>query len=88
MKRKYSMYIVVEIADNGPGILSDIQAHIFEPFFTAKEVGLGTGLGLNISHRIISEMHNGDISFVSKPGDTRFYIRIPIQTPSTTIHPK
>jgi signal transduction histidine kinase len=70
--------IVVEIADNGPGIPQDIQSRIFEQFFTTKGVGKGTGLGLSISYRIVVEMHKGDISFTSKPGDTRFEIRLPI----------
>jgi signal transduction histidine kinase len=70
--------IVVEIADNGPGIPQDIQSRIFEQFFTTKGVGKGTGLGLSISYRIVVEMHKGDISFTSKPGDTRFEVRLPI----------
>jgi len=70
--------IVVEIADNGPGIPQDVQSRIFEQFFTTKGVGKGTGLGLSISYRIVVEMHKGDISFTSKPGDTRFEIRLPI----------
>ena len=70
--------IVVEIAGNGPGIPQDVQSRIFEQFFTTKGVGKGTGLGLSISYRIVVEMHKGDISFTSKPGDTRFEIRLPI----------
>jgi signal transduction histidine kinase len=57
--------------------LQDIQSHIFEQFFTTKGVGKGTGLGLSISYRIV-EMHKGDISFNSKPIDTRFEIRLPM----------
>ena len=72
--------IVVEIAGNGPGIPQDVQSRIFEQFFTTKGVGKGTGLGLSISYRIVVEMHKGDISFTSKPGDTRFEIRLPIKT--------
>jgi signal transduction histidine kinase len=70
--------IVVEIADDGPAIPQDIQSRMFEQFFTTKGVGKGTGLGLSISYRIVVEMHKGDISFTSKPGDTRFEIRLPI----------
>jgi signal transduction histidine kinase len=71
--------IVVEISDDGPGIPQDIQPRIFEQFFTTKGVGKGTGLGLSISYRIVVEMHKGDISFTSKPGDTRFEIRLPMK---------
>jgi signal transduction histidine kinase len=71
--------VVVEISDDGPGIPQDIQPRIFEQFFTTKGIGKGTGLGLSISYRIVVEMHKGDISFTSKPGDTRFEIRLPMK---------
>ncbi|MBN3896129.1 MAG: cyclic nucleotide-binding domain-containing protein [Nostoc sp. NOS(2021)] len=71
-------YIIVEIVDNGPGIPPKIQSRIFEPFFTTKEVGAGTGLGLEISYRIVVTQHNGDIRCFSQPGQTRFQIRLPI----------
>jgi signal transduction histidine kinase len=70
-------HVLVEITDNGPGIPLDIQPRIFEPFFTTKGVGQGTGLGLDVTYRIVSK-HKGDISFVSQPGDTRFQVRLPI----------
>ena len=76
--KRESKKIVVEISDDGPGIPQNIQSRIFEQFFTTKGVGKGTGLGLSISYRIIVEMHKGDISFNSKPGGTRFEIRLPI----------
>jgi signal transduction histidine kinase len=72
--------IVVEVADDGPGIPQDIQSRIFEQFFTTKSIGKGTGLGLSISYRIVVEIHKGDIRFTSRPGDTRFEIRLPIKT--------
>lgn len=71
--------IVVEISDNGPGIPQDIQSRIFEQFFTTKGIGKGTGLGLSISYRIVVEMHKGEIRLMSRPGDTRFEIRLPIK---------
>jgi signal transduction histidine kinase len=71
--------IVVEISDDGPGIPQNNQSRILDQFFTTKGVGKGTGLGLSISYRIIVEMHKGDISFSSKPGDTRFEIRLPMK---------
>ncbi|WP_460208081.1 ATP-binding protein [Scytonema sp. NUACC21] len=70
--------VLVEIIDNGPGIPLDIQPRIFEAFFTTKGVGVGTGLGLDISYRIVVGMHHGDISFFSQPGDTHFLVRLPI----------
>ncbi len=72
-------YIVVEIVDSGPGIPPDVKSHIFEPFFTTKGVGSGTGLGLVISHRIVADRHGGEIEFESKPGETRFRVRLPIR---------
>lgn len=70
-------YVIVEIADNGPGIPPEIQSRIFEPFFTTKEVGAGTGLGLEIAYRIVVGQHNGDIRCFSQPGDTRFQVCLP-----------
>src|SRR2546429_5725035 len=71
-------YVLVEIADDGPGIPPEVQSRIFEPFFTTKGVGEGTGLGLDVVHRIVKKMR-GLISVKSVPGDTRFQVRIPIQ---------
>ena len=74
-------YIVVEIADNGTGIPPEIQPRIFEPFFTTKEVGAGTGLGLEITCRIVMSQYNGDIRCFSQPGETRFQVRLPVASP-------
>ena len=75
--------VVVEIVDNGPGIPPEVQARMFEPFFTTKSVGTGTGLGLVISNRIIGGRHGGEIEFESKPGETRFKVRLPLtRTPA------
>jgi signal transduction histidine kinase len=71
-------YIVVEIADDGPGVPTDLQAHLFEPFFTTKNVGQGTGLGLSVARRIVVERHHGTINVVSRPGDTRFRVYLPL----------
>jgi signal transduction histidine kinase len=70
--------IVVEIVDNGPGIPPEVQSHMFEPFFTTKSVGSGTGLGLVLSNRIVADRHSGEIEFESRPGETRFKVRLPI----------
>ncbi len=69
--------VVVEIADNGPGIPPEVRAHIFEPFFTTKGVGEGTGLGLDTVQRIVKK-HRGSIQVTSKPGDTRFQVWLPV----------
>jgi signal transduction histidine kinase len=70
--------LLVEISDNGPGIPEEIRDRIFEPFFTTKDVGEGAGLGLDVSYRIVVGRHGGDIRVVSKPGDTRFQVRLPM----------
>jgi signal transduction histidine kinase len=71
--------VVVEIVDNGSGIPLNVQPHLFEPFFTTKPVGTGTGLGLVISNRIVGDRHRGEIEFESKPGETRFKVRLPLK---------
>jgi signal transduction histidine kinase len=71
-------WVIVEIKDTGPGIPQDIQAKIFDPFFTTKPPGKGTGLGLSISHNIIVQKHKGKIAVYSKPGETRFEIKLPL----------
>jgi signal transduction histidine kinase len=69
----------IEISDTGPGVPDTIVQRIFEPFFTTKPVGQGTGLGLDISYRIVVNKHHGDLSVHSVPGDTRFVIRLPLR---------
>ncbi len=70
--------VLVEIIDNGAGIPLEIQSRIFEPFFTSKEVGKGSGLGLDISRRIVVQKHKGNLRFESQPGKTNFQVRIPL----------
>ena len=70
--------VFVEFGDTGPGVPPEIKDRIFEPFFTTKPVGQGTGLGLDISWRIVVNKHHGDLSLQSSPGDTRFRVRLPI----------
>ena len=78
-KNEGNDHILVEIADNGSqGIPEKIKSRIFEPFFTTKDLDKGTGLGLSISHRIVTETHRGDIRVYSRPGETRFQVRLPI----------
>jgi signal transduction histidine kinase len=73
---------VIEIGDTGPGIPADVLPRVFEPFFTTKPVGEGTGLGLDISWRIVVNRHHGDLSVTSQPGDTRFVVRVPLNAVS------
>jgi signal transduction histidine kinase len=71
-------YLVVEFDDTGPGVPPEIKDRIFEPFFTTKPVGEGTGLGLDISWRIVANKHHGAIQVESVPGDTRFRVWLPL----------
>ncbi len=68
----------VEVGDTGPGVPERLRQRIFEPFFTTKPVGQGTGLGLDISYRIVVGRHGGDLTVESRPGDTRFIVRLPL----------
>jgi len=70
-------WLEVEVADTGSGIPDQVIGRVFEPFFTTKDVGSGTGLGLDISWRIVVDKHHGDLSVTSHPGDTRFRVRLP-----------
>jgi signal transduction histidine kinase len=69
--------VVVEIGDTGPGMSEQVRARAFEPFYTTKGVGTGTGLGLDISRRIVVERHGGDIAIESRPGETVLRVRLP-----------
>ncbi len=76
-------YVIVSVGDTGPGVPEELRKRVFEPFFTTKPVGEGTGLGLDISYRIVVNGHGGDIVLKSKPGDTKFLVRLPIAEPSS-----
>jgi signal transduction histidine kinase len=73
---------LVEIADTGPGIPEELRRRVFEPFFTTKPVGQGTGLGLDVSWRIVVKRHGGDLRVTSRPGDTRFQVLLPLSEPA------
>jgi signal transduction histidine kinase len=79
--------LLVEIGDTGPGIPEDILPRIFEPFFTTKPFGEGTGLGLDISWRIVVNKHHGDLRVESEPGNTRFQVRLPFVAPDRVDSP-
>jgi signal transduction histidine kinase len=70
--------LTVEVTDTGPGIPADVQNRVFEPFFTTKPVGQGTGLGLDISYKIVVKRHHGDLTVRSAPGDTTFTVTVPL----------
>ena len=71
-------WLVVCVGDHGSGIPAEILPHIFEPFFTTKPQGSGTGLGLEIVHRIVTQKFSGKVEVQSQPGDTRFIVRLPL----------
>ena len=71
--------VVVEVEDNGPGIPPEAQRRVFDAFYTTKPPGQGTGLGLQISYRIVVFEHRGDLAFETQPGRTTFRVTLPIQ---------
>ena len=81
--------LLIEFGDTGPGVPEDIRGRIFDPFFTTKPVGEGTGLGLDISWRIVVNKHHGSLEVQSVPGDTRFQVRLPLTAtdPDTSEEP-
>ncbi|MFF4906506.1 ATP-binding protein [Streptomyces sp. NPDC001260] len=74
--------LLVEFKDTGPGVPREIRDRIFDPFFTTKPVGEGTGLGLDISWRIVVNKHHGTLQVESEPGDTRFQVLLPLTAPA------
>ena len=76
-------FVVVEVEDTGAGMPPEVAARAFEAFYTTKDVGKGTGLGLDIARRIVVERHGGTITVDSRPGRTVMRVRLPIQPPST-----
>jgi signal transduction histidine kinase len=79
--RRKNHHVEVEIGDDGPGVPADLQGRIWEPFFTTKPMGQGSGLGLDITRRIIVLRHGGEIRLDSHPGDTRFTVCLPVERP-------
>jgi signal transduction histidine kinase len=80
--RENEEMIRVEICDDGPGIPPDIAGSIFNPFFTTKPFGEGTGLGLDLARRIVVEKHHGDLRVQSEPGHTKFIVLLPLVAPA------
>ena len=73
--------VVVGICDTGPGMPPEVAARAFEAFYTTKDVGQGTGLGLDIARRIVVERHGGAITIDSEPGSTVLRVRLPARPP-------
>jgi signal transduction histidine kinase len=73
--------VVIEVGDTGPGMPPQVAARAFEPFYTTKDAGKGTGLGLDIAQRIVVERHGGTITIDSLPGETVLRARLPIRPP-------
>jgi signal transduction histidine kinase len=71
--------LAVSIADHGVGISAEVKPRIFEAFFTTKPLGSGTGLGLEIVHRIVTQKFGGTIDVESEPGNTKFTVRLPMK---------
>jgi len=80
-------WVVIRVADNGPGIPADILPRIFEPFFTTKKVGEGTGLGLSVSYGIIQQ-HGGRLTAESQPGRTAFTLELSAMTRARPLGPQ
>ena len=78
--------VCVRITDDGSGIPAEAQERIFEPFYTTKDPGQGTGLGLDIAHRIVAQ-HEGRITVESEPGRTAFEVCLPIDAPKPSVTP-
>jgi signal transduction histidine kinase len=74
--------VSVEITDTGPGMPPEVAARAFEAFYTTKDVGKGTGLGLDIARRIVVERHGGTIEIDSQPGRTALLVRLPVRGPN------
>jgi two-component system NtrC family sensor kinase len=74
--------IVLRVADTGPGIPEDIRQRIFDPFFTTKPVGVGTGIGLAVTHRVVTD-HDGAIAVCNREGGgAEFTVRLPVRLPA------
>ncbi len=71
--------VVVDVADDGPGIPEDVRDRIFDPFFTTKDVGAGTGLGLDTARRIVQDRHHGTLAVDSGNGATVFHVWLPAE---------
>jgi len=74
-------HVVVEVADTGPGMSEEVARQAFEAFFTTKEPGQGTGLGLDIARRIVADRHGGTIEVASRTPGTVMRVTLPVSRP-------
>lgn len=70
--------VTIEVSDTGPGIPADVLPKLFQPYFTTKGVGEGTGLGLSLAHKTVEQRHGGSIKVLSEPGSTTFRVTLPV----------
>jgi signal transduction histidine kinase len=77
--RRDNSCALVDVGDDGPGIAPEHREHVFDSFFTTKDVGAGTGLGLATARRIVVDRHDGSLTFDSEPGRTTFHVSLPIR---------
>jgi two-component system NtrC family sensor kinase len=77
--RRVGQQVEVQVSDNGTGISAEVQAKVFQPFFTTKPAGEGTGLGLSLSYDLITQGHGGALTVESQPGQgSTFTISLPL----------
>jgi signal transduction histidine kinase len=79
--------VLVDVGDDGPGVQPEIRERVFDSFVTTKDVGQGTGLGLATARRIVVDRHDGMLTFDSRPGETVFHVRLPINASSPGVSP-
>jgi PAS domain S-box-containing protein len=78
-------HVAIDVADTGTGIAPAVAEHVFEPFFTTKEVGAGTGQGLALAYSLVTDRHNGRLTFTTQPGTgTTFTVQLPVGAPGPT----
>lgn len=70
--------VTIEVSDTGPGVPADVLPKLFQPYFTTKGVGEGTGLGLPLAHKTVEQRHGGSIRVLSEPGSTTFRVTLPV----------
>jgi signal transduction histidine kinase len=83
--REGDSIVRIEFCDDGCGIPEENLDRVFTPFFTTKAAGKGSGLGLDIVWRVVVDKHRGDMSVQSRPGDTRFVVRLPLGAPAPPV---
>jgi signal transduction histidine kinase len=79
--------VLVDVGDDGPGVQPEISERVFDSFVTTKDVGQGTGLGLATARRIVVDRHDGTLTFDSRPGETVFHVRLPVNASSSGVSP-